>query len=643
MLAAIRQFSKSWVAVVLFMLLLVSLIIWGGMSDMFKNTVSTGVVSVGSRSISAAEFEQRFNAQLEQISKQQNNGQPVSRDEAIKAGFHERILQSLAARLSVTEAVSRLGVRPAPALIAAELQKIPQLFDEVTGRFDKAKYRQLLQENHLTVQTFEDGIRDDLAIQHLGAGLEAGMQPPRVFGALYAISQMENRSWSAFTVDLSKLPPPAKPTDAQLTAFMNENADRLRKPETRELSIVRFSSRAIQDQMTVDPAEVQKLYEFRKDTLSKPEMRTVVQVPAKNQAQAQQIAQRLSKGEEPAAVAKAFGVEPIVFSDKPKSAISDKKVAEAAFSTPAGQVSAPVQGDLGFAVVKVLDVKPGLVTSLEAARPQLEAQLKHDAAQKKVYAGVEAYEKAHDGGATLAEAAKAANATVISTGQVAQNGRTLKGDIAPGVGPGLLQKAFTMAQGEESDVEDEGDGEYYAVRVEKVNPPAMPSLEEVRAQVTDAYMQQQQRKALQAKADELAARVRKGESLEAVAASIGASVNHAVAVDRQTAAQQVQTVGAELLQGVFNGKKGDVVVASAPKFSMIVAKVEDVKSGDVAKMAQVAEVGRMQARQQLLSEMFDQTQAAARAMMKPKINTKRAAQALGITEAPPAPADKKAK
>lgn len=647
MLSSIRKFSKSWVAVILFMLLLVSLILWGGMEDMFKNATSTAVVRVGSREIPGPEFERRFNQQLEQIAQQQG-GQPIPRDEALKAGVHERLLDQLAGQLSIGELIGRLGIKPAPSLIAAELQKIPQLFNEITGQFDKDRYKSLLAENGLTVESFERGLADEIAIQHFGSGLEAGMQAPRVYGALLAINQLENRSWSSFKVDPSDIAPVAKPTDAQLTAFMNENAETLRSPERRELSIIRFSSAAIEAAQKVDPAEVQKLYDFRKETMSKPEMRSIVQIPTKTLQQAQQAQARLAKGEDPAAVAKALGVDPIVYEGKPKTAITDRKVADAAFALPKGQVSAPIQGELGFAVVKVNEIMPGLTVGLEQARPQLEEQLKRDAAQKKVYETVEAYEKAREGGAGVVDAAKAVGATVIASGAVAQDGRLATGQIAPGASPRLIEQAFSMAAGEESDVEDEGNGEYYAMRIDRVVPAAMPSLDSVREPVTNAFIAREQRKALQAKADELAARVRKGESLEAVAATVGASVDHAVGVDRQAASQQVQALGQELLQGVFNGKKGDVIVTAAggaPGF--VVTRVDGVQTGALEQMAPVAEMSRQRIRSELLNDMFGQTQVSARAQLKPKVDLKRAAQALGVAAediAPPAKtAEKKAK
>ena len=537
------------------------------------------------------------------------------------------MLEGLAQQLSFAEALNRLGIVPSPQQFAEKIRQVPNFFNEITGEFDKKKYLQVLAQNKIGEKMFEQVTRDEIAFDHLAAGLQAGLVAPRAYGSLVAVSTLENRSWSAFTLDPTKVAKPAPPTDAQLQAFINEVGQK--KPETRELTFVRFSTKAIEATMPVDPAKLQKLYDFKKDTLSKPEMRSIVQIPVKNAGQASQVAQRLKAGEDPGAIAKSVGAEAITLTDQPKSAITDRKVADAAFALPSGQVSAPIQGELGLSVVKVNEIKPALTVGFEQARPQLEQQLKHDAAQKKVYDQVEAYEKAHDGGAKLADAAKAVGATVAASGAIAQNGATAAGQPPAGVSPKLLAKAFEMAQGEESDTQDEGNGEYFVVRVDKVIPSAFPQLDEVRGPATQAYIQRQVVQALKAKADELAARIRKGESFEAVAASAGAKVEHVVGIDRGKAQEQAKTSGMQVLQGVFGGAKGDVIVAPAAT-GVAVVKVDDIQAGPVDQPAALADNSRKQANGELVNNLIEGAQAQARRELKPRIDRARAAQALGI-------------
>jgi len=140
----------------------------------------------------------------------------------------------------------------------------------------------------------------------------------------------------------------------------------------------------------------------------------------------------------------------------------------------------------------------------------------------------------------------------------------------------------------------------------------MPPLAEIKPQLTEAWMMREVAKAMQAKADQLAARVRKGESLQAVAASAGAKLTKVAGVDRRTGPQNPQ-VSPEILGHVFGGKPNEVFVARARNFAMVVGKVDATHTGDPAQLAQLAEQTRPQMTATLFREIGQSAQAAAEA------------------------------
>ena len=92
----------------------------------------------------------------------------------------------------------------------------------------------------------------------------------------------------------------------------------------------------------VDPAKVQERFDFRKGSLSTPETRSLAVVPVTAQ-QGPAIAERLRKGEDPSVVAKSIGKDALILTDRPKTALPDRKVADAAFAMKAGEVAGPVR------------------------------------------------------------------------------------------------------------------------------------------------------------------------------------------------------------------------------------------------------------------------------------------------------------
>ncbi|MBS0331460.1 MAG: SurA N-terminal domain-containing protein, partial [Proteobacteria bacterium] len=399
MLAAIRTFAKSWVASILFGLLIVAFAFFGiGNYRSFINPrISNAVITAGSRTVTPAEFKQAFDNYKSRV--EQQVGQQIPPEMAAENGLDRRVLEGMATTEAFAEMLHNIGIRPSDKLVVAEIQKIPAFFDQVTGRFDKNAYAKRLADNNLTVATFESQIRDQIAEQQAASGLIAGLRIPRAYAALAAIFTAESRDLEYFTIAPGSVPQPPAPTDAQLTQLMNENKAQLTRPEFRTLTVVKFSPSQVAANTPIDPAELQKRFNFRKDTLSTPETRTVVQIPAKDQASATAIAKNLAKeGADPGLVAKSAGVEAITYANKPQSAIPDAKVGAVAFQTPAGQVGT-VKGDLGFAAIKVISVTPGRAVTLDEVKPALEAEIRKDQAAEKVYQLTQAYDDAHQGGA----------------------------------------------------------------------------------------------------------------------------------------------------------------------------------------------------------------------------------------------------
>lgn len=633
MLTAIRNFAKSWVAAVLIGLLIVSFAVFG-INDVFQGNARDAVIQAGDRVVSSADFRREFDAQKRRI--EQQAGQPVPIELAVERGFDKQVLQLMAAREAFAALLSKIGLKPSDKLVVEEIAKIPAFFDPVSGRFDKTAYERQLAEGGFTTEQFEQMARDDIAGQMALTGIVAGVRAPRAMSALNALYGLESRDIAFFSVGPGSVEAPGAPTEAQLQAFMRENAAQLTRPEFRILTVVRFSpALAGAGAVAIDEAELKKRYDFRKDTLSTPETRTVVQIPAKDAATAQQVAARLQRGEDPAAVAKSLGVDLITYDNRPQTAIPDRGVAAAAFRMQAGQV-APVQSELGAQVVKVVSVTPGRVVTLEEARPALEAEMRRDAAVEKVLALTNAYEEAHTAGGTLAEAAQKAGVPTMTLGPVSQAGRDQQNQPVAGLNQKLMDTAFALPAGGESDLVEVSEGEYFAVRVERVIPPALPPLDAaLRAELSRVWTGRETLRRMQTRADALAERIRKGETVEAVAASTGAQVRRVAGLSRQSAGQN-RELSRELLGQAFAVKPGEAFTARDVQFALLVGKLEAVRPGDPAMIAQVTEFGRDQMTMELFRELEESARAAARQSMKVRIDETRARAALGLetTETP---------
>jgi peptidyl-prolyl cis-trans isomerase D len=621
MLSFFRSMAKSKVlAVLLGVPLLAGLLTIGSVrADLGNVFARDAVITAGSRVYTSADFKREFESYRRES---QQQGQPITAEDAVAQGLDQRMLGAFAERESMSQMLHKLGVWPSDKLVVEQIAKIKAFFDPISGKFDQKTYIARLQENGLTPATFEKNLRDEVAFNHFASGVAAGLRAPRLYGSLVGAFGFEVHNLSLFAINPKILGEEPKPTDADLLKIMKANAAALTDPETRTLTLVRFSAQQIAPTVTADPAEVKKRYDFRKDTLSSQEARSLVQISVKTPQQAAEVAAQLRKGYDPTAVAKSVGSDPLNYANAIKTSIADPKVADVAFALPAGAVSDPIQGQLGLAVVKVLKVTPGHTVSFEDAKAQIEQEVKAAAAADKANDQAQKFEEAHEKGSTLAEAAKAAGAAPVQVGPVSSQGNDADGKPS-GLSPRLLKEAFALPQGGETDAVQDSKGEYFAVRVDKIIPPALPTLDKVRPRLTEFFLQQEMSKRLDAKLNELSARVKKGESLDAVAQSVGSAVTH-LSITR-TQAQQSRNLRPEQVNQIFAAKTGEVFATGA-----VVARIDSITPPPAGVIAATLPGGQVQMSRGIFEEMQQEGRAWAKTQVKPKINIALARQAIGV-------------
>jgi peptidyl-prolyl cis-trans isomerase D len=625
MLAQLRSLAKSPIVIVLLGVLMLSFLLWG-VRDVFNNlSAGDAVIQAGGRTVGEARFRQVFEDELRSYSQQ--TGQQISLPDAVKGGLDRQVAEGLATDEAFAAYLGRTGLRPSDNLVVDEIRKAPRFFNPVSGAFDKDAYIKFVtQQLNMTPPEFENLLRTELAQAQFTSGASAGLRAPRIYEALVAAVELEGRTFSYFVLPATAVPPPAPPTEAQMQAFIKDNADRMKRPETRALSVIRFSAAEAGAAAPVDPAAVQKRFDFEKESLSTPEKRSVVVIPAKDAATAATVSARLKKGEEPYAVAKSLGLSPVPYTDVPKTAIADPAAADAAFALSTGGVSGPIRGPLGYSVVKVTNASPGHVATLDENRDRIEAEVRKSAGQAKINQQVKAYEDARSGGATFDQAAQKLGLAIVTVPPVTAEGQTLRNERYP-LSPKLLQTAFMLQRGADSDVVDLGQGVYAVVRVDKILPPAPPPLDEIRPQLTLFLQARDVQTRLQAKAMSLVDQVKKGQPIAAVAATVGATVGHGVGIER---AEGGQTFSQQLLAELFSAKVGELVVGpDAKPGGIVVAKLDAVVPASGPAAAQAAANQEASMSRSLQQDVITAARIAARAEIKPRINYARAHAVLG--------------
>ena len=302
------------------------------------------------------------------------------------------------------------------------------------------------------------------------------------------------------------------------------------------------------------------------------------QIVFPNVEEAQAARNRLAGGLSFEDLAKERGLNPadVDLGLVAKSAILDPAAADAAFSLPAGEISQPVQGRFGVALVKIDKIEPGVEPNYASAAGELKREIATERARNQVAALRDKMEDERGGGASVVEAAQKLGLTPVTIEAVDRSGRAPNGQPVSNIPQGL----DVVSQSFNSDVGVDNDpisfrGGYVWYDVVAITPSRERNLDEVRDQVEARWREDQISSKLRAKATALVQKLEQGGKLADEAATIGTKVETAAGFKRDDSPAGVP---ASVVAAAFRTGKDGVAQASAGVGSseFIVFRVTDI-------------------------------------------------------------------
>lgn len=632
MISLFREFTKSWFFKGLMVLLVASFAIFG-MQDLFGKIGGDNVVKAGDREVSVNQFKDDFD-RYKQDYTEQNQGQTLSNEEFVESGGHIQMLNQLADQAAFSAWLDSLGVKPSAKMIVAEIAKIPAFFNSVTGRFDKDMYRQRLAQNRMTEKQLEDSIADDIASQQYLTAAVAGFKAPRIYAASQAAMSLQDRDASLFVVNEKNITMPAPPTDADIAAFYKSRLQQLQMPELRQASLVRFDPASYAKSIAIDEAAVRKMYDDRLKTLATPETRSFVTVTAQSAGDANAISAALKAGQTPEAAAKAHKGQVITYDQKPQTNVPDKKIAAAAFGLKTGEISGAIQGELGYAVVKMGDIKTGSTPSYESVHAELAKEYVKEQAANRVNKDSNTFSDAIRAGKDFDATAKELGLSVVKLEPMTAQGQTNNPQANYSKFAALVKAIYDLpAAGSASDVEELGEGQYFAVRLDSIKPAGAPPLEQIKGELAQYWMAEKVGSAVQDVADKALDSLKKGESFTAVAASLNAPVQKLPGLSRANAQQS--RLPSPVLGRIFGGQAGENFSAPLNQVNIAIGHIDAIHQADPKQANAMATAFSGQMTQSIQRDIALTTRNDARHIVKTQIFPNTAIVALGVT--PPDP------
>jgi peptidyl-prolyl cis-trans isomerase D len=564
MLSTIRHKTASWVAKLLFVILIFAFGAWG-VGDIFRgNTKSQPIAKIGDQEYSQEELRhdlrqtlQAYQQQGLQLNMQQLKalGVPLK---VVEQGINQNLLQVYAKQLGVV----------VPMSLVQQTIQTNQAFLGPDSKFSRNQFLSVLSKNGLDEVGYVTAIRNDLQNRQLFRALFGSISvPPQLTAEVYGY-QAESRAADTLTIPAASITSIPQPDDAALAQFHKDHSKDYMRPEYRTANVLLLAPSDFTKDVTVSDDDVAKDYDAHKAQYSTPETRDLEQIVVQDPAIADKVLAAMKSGKSFAtAVKEVTGGAPIALGVLTKENVQPKELRDPAFALASDTVSAPIKSPFGLHLVHAKSVTLGSTQTLDQVKDQIRNNLVLGKASDSLVGILNQLDDALGGGASVTDAAKKLNLPVKTIEAIDSNGADKQGKDL-GLRPDVVSLIRQTESGTTSQVTPFQDGAYAVVQITGITPPEVKPLAEVKDQVSKDWLADKQMAGASDLAKQLLEKLNKGGNLADEAKALNLTPKHSATLSR-TAGDPDNGIAPDLAKKLFDAKVNDYVIGQAQDGAVI--------------------------------------------------------------------------
>lgn len=385
---------------VLVVLIIPSFVLFG--VDGYNNRAERGAVvaKIADFEITQQQWDARHQQEVDRIRASMPNLDPkmLGSDEARYASLERMVDERLVAVASEKQLLVTSDQR-----LANYLKQDPSIASlrGPDGKLDMDRYRQLAASQGMTPEMLEAQVRRDLSGKQVMSALQASAMASQLQSDLALQAFLQRREIQIQRFSPADFVSKVQPQDAELEQFYQSRSERFRSTESADVEFLVLDAATLAKNIHLPEQDIKSYYEQNIQRLSGQEQRRASHIlinapkdaPAAERDKARNKVEGLlaSVRKEP----KSFADLARKNSDDPGSARNGgdleffakgamvKAFEDAAFALKKGEISAVVESEFGFHIIQLTDIKAPMTPSLEAMRPQLEADLRQQQSKRQ--------------------------------------------------------------------------------------------------------------------------------------------------------------------------------------------------------------------------------------------------------------------
>ena len=595
MLQDIRNSSQSTAAKIVVGLIVVTFALFGVESIVGGLSGEPEVATVNGEDIPETRFMRAVEGKRRQILSQMGErADPELIDENL---LRSSVLEGMIEETILTQDAAEKGLYVADAYVDAYIRNISQF--QVDGKFSNERLQMLLRNAGLTLKDYRDSLKREFLSGQPRSGLIASafvLEPEQ--NELLALDR-QTRDFGTVTVFKSDYLDAIVVSDEEISEYYAENKDSFKKPRNVDVAYVELKRIDLGADIEISEQELEQAYEAEKAEFVGEEERNAAHILIKiddergeEEAKAliESLQQKLAEGADFGALAAEFSEDEGSKADAGELGFSARGVyvadfENALFELEQGAVSGPVKTEFGYHLIKLIDVRQNSIPPLEEMRFALEARLKDQKASGRYAEQSELLADISYSSSDLQEPAEELGLEIKELAGVAENTRDpLFSNVK------LQRLLFSPELVDErlnSELVEVDDGHAVVFRVNALHEPSVRPLAEVKERIRKRLADKKAAEFAESVGQAFIARVKAGESPQAVAEDMGLQWDQQDSVRRDNV-----MLNREVVTRVFAMKLEDNRADNIHGFKVLdgdysVVMLTDVQDGDAESITAI--------------------------------------------------------